>query len=99
MEMFSYPVPSLSELVHEAHNVERVHTVDDGGPQVSTTEHAGQVSTLRYRLQFVFTPCVQFVVVPRVTHHLKRLTIVEKGFALELGVTDPIIWLKPAVNK
>lgn len=68
--MFSDPVSALSEFVVESHEVEGVETIDDGGAKFARTEHAGQVSTLRHRLQLILAPSIQLVVVPRVQHHL-----------------------------
>ena len=64
------PLLALLELVHEAHDVEGVHAVDDGGARVGGAEDGAGVRAPRRRLHLVLAPRVLGVAVPGVLHHL-----------------------------
>jgi hypothetical protein len=66
------PLPSLFKLWHHAHDVERVHPVNDGGAHGRRAKDGSRVAAHRHRPQLVLAPGVLGVAAPRVTHHLKE---------------------------
>ena len=72
VEVLVNPLPALLKLLHKAHDVERVHRVDDGGAHGRGPEDGGRVAALGRRPHLVLAPAVAGVAVPGVFHHLRR---------------------------
>lgn len=69
-----YPFDAFLELFLEAHHIKSVQSVDNSRTQIiRSTEYAWRVTGLAYRFEFIFTPGVLFIRIPRIQCHLQLI--------------------------
>lgn len=71
IQFIGNPISSLFKLFFHPHYVQGIQTVEYGSPQGHCSEYTGAVAPLAYRPQFVLSPSVFDIIVPRMLSHLK----------------------------
>ena len=67
------PISTGFEFIFKSHYIQGVQTIYDSSSKCSTPKYTRWMSSSRYRLEFILTPRILDVVIPRMFHHLHQV--------------------------